>query len=575
MRRIISRRQFVVASTSALASTIAHRDWFIGTAHAQATRRIRCHAIVTKSGFVTESNIAAMLASANAIYARSRVNLTFELDAIESEYDAILGGNEKADAQIREVRQSRAIRYPGRLVIFFRPGPSSESSGYADYVVMGSIDGPKFAHESGHYFHQIHTHSGYMAAIYKAKVENGQEAAEALAQEIIRKAGGIRAFDGDFPLIKDTPPDPGPPLYQRSGYTTKSIATAAARDAKEHCTGTLRLFVDGKTHELSPDRSNIMSYFMECDVAHKFSPDQAALIERTLTHGNRRHLAEGSTPEGPAAVALSNGHVHVLTRGDDWNIWHIGWNGKAWSGWAPRLGSGTWTSGVAATAGATGQIHVFARGDDRRIWHTAGNGASWTGWAPRLGHDTFTSGAAAVAQGNMIHVFARGNDRAFWHSVGDGRAWGAWRRIPDERRFTSGLAACATPRALNIFARGEDRNIWRNAFDGQSWHGWQSLGAGTFSSGPTAVTLGRNMHVFARGDDRNVWHIVGHDSAWGSWRPTLPTRAVMSSPGVAALPNGTIHAFVQADDRNIWESIWNGRTWGEWSDGLGKGTFQV
>src|SRR5207302_3691927 len=96
----------------------------------------------------------------------------------------------------------------------------------ADYVVMGGAGGAAdFAHEVGHFLHLGHTHNGNaVGQLYEANRDNGYEAAKQLASDLIAAAGGLSVFDGDLPLVKDTPPDPGPPLFQPSGYTASGAA---------------------------------------------------------------------------------------------------------------------------------------------------------------------------------------------------------------------------------------------------------------------------------------------------------------------------------------------------------------
>src|SRR6185436_190319 len=200
-----------------------------------------------------------------------------------------------------------------------------------------------------------------------------------------------------------TPPDPGPPLFQPSGYT----AGGSAVNPNEHCSGTLSLVVGSKTYVLAPDRANIMSYFKGCPGNHNLSPDQGKIVQAALASGNRRHLVMGSSPEGPAAVVTPDGHVHLFARGDDRNIWHSSWNGQTWSGWQADLGAGTLTSGPAAVVTPAGLLYVFARGDDRNIWHSCWNGTTWSGWQSQLGAGTLTSGpAAVVTPAGLIYVFA-------------------------------------------------------------------------------------------------------------------------------------------------------------------------
>ncbi|MFN9941402.1 MAG: hypothetical protein ACK56I_18175, partial [bacterium] len=79
------------------------------------------------------------------------------------------------------------------------PTGKGELQGFANLV----------AHETGHYFHQWHTHGSQpaneedAAAIIKDAVEKGSLSTE----------DGAKVFDGDGTQVTDTPPDPGNNLF--------------------------------------------------------------------------------------------------------------------------------------------------------------------------------------------------------------------------------------------------------------------------------------------------------------------------------------------------------------------------
>jgi hypothetical protein len=81
--------------------------------------KISVHAIVTEPGFVTEAQVASMLANANPIYASA--NVTFELSSFEVDADPALakdpGPSERGGPPYyRELaREARAAQYPGQV----------------------------------------------------------------------------------------------------------------------------------------------------------------------------------------------------------------------------------------------------------------------------------------------------------------------------------------------------------------------------------------------------------------------------------------------------------------------------
>jgi hypothetical protein len=356
--------------------------------------KIFVHAIVTEPGYVDKTAVEGMLAGASQVY--SPIGLTFELASLEETSDPVLskdqGSSVKTSGPPMDIeldRTARAARYPGRVVVFFRPvkndtdyKAANYSSSWGEFVVMEGTSGTGFAHEVGHYLHLGHTfNEDAMNQLYAKNTAEGYEAAKKLAAQLIQSAGGLQIFDGDFPAVKDTPPDPGPPLFQPSGYTVGGSAV----NPNEHCSGTLSLVVGSKTYVLAPDRANIMSYFMGCPGNHNISPDQGKIVQAAFTSGNRRHLVKGASPESPAVAVTPAGHIHLFARGDDRNIRHSFWNGTAWSGWIADVTSGTFMSGLAAVAPSDKILHAFALGDDREVWHSTRTGQTWSGWAKRGG----------------------------------------------------------------------------------------------------------------------------------------------------------------------------------------------
>src|SRR5262245_14214740 len=232
---------------------------------------IGVHAIVTEPNMVPEGAVKQMLAGAESVY--SSVNLTFKLVSYEQDSDPKLkaDGNAGPPPNYIELdREARAVRYPGLLVIYFRPGNGQPnySSSLADYVVLGDTNAMDFAHEVGHFLHLGHTFYGdQVSTLYDLNRNKGYEQAKAKAIEWIQQAGSLDVFDGDSGAVADTPPDPGPPLFQPSGYHPDGSAI----NPTEHCSSMLTLTVAGKVYVLAPDRQNIMSYFKDCAGTHHIS----------------------------------------------------------------------------------------------------------------------------------------------------------------------------------------------------------------------------------------------------------------------------------------------------------------
>jgi hypothetical protein len=165
------------------------------------------------------------------------------------------------------------------------------SSGDAEFVALptgkGDLQGfaNLVAHETGHYFHQWHTHGWApaneeeAAAIIKSAVEGGQFSAD----------NGAMVFDADASQVTDTPPDAGNTLFDhidgQQGCGVQSTVTIPVT------------FADGtqRDYAITPDRADVMSYFKHClNFAMHFSPGQAAGMRRSMEEENRWHLIHPS-----------------------------------------------------------------------------------------------------------------------------------------------------------------------------------------------------------------------------------------------------------------------------------------
>lgn len=151
------------------------------------------------------------------------------------------------------------------------------------------------AHETGHYYHQPHTHGwqpktiAEAAGFIRTAVENGTYTRE----------DGLKVFDGDgWP---DTPPDPGNTLFD----TVYGLSGCGLEDSLdipvEFSDGTTRKYV------LKPDRTNALSYFKHCtNFTLTFSPMQIAGMRLSLEQENRWHLIHPSMRLHAAEVFVLN-----------------------------------------------------------------------------------------------------------------------------------------------------------------------------------------------------------------------------------------------------------------------------
>jgi len=232
--------------------------------------------------------------------------------------------------QHNTVRSTWAMdNHKGRLVIFFRYGTSVSWDqnkkkwivGWATFAFSGSEhqfvamnQGTELLlldHEMGHYFHLGHTHSGAteLADADKQKYpdpdhnpadkEGRLEVLRAKVVEVIRNFvddqnhpadTGLNALDAD--QLSDTPPDPGPQIFEYEfGAPCSPMGLAIEVPLKS----------GARTYVLDPDRDNVMSYFFRCSGNKHFSPQQIDRIRAAVENPNfppgtesRHHLIEGS-----------------------------------------------------------------------------------------------------------------------------------------------------------------------------------------------------------------------------------------------------------------------------------------
>ena len=264
-----------------------------------------------------------------------------------------------------------------RVVIFFRYGGESFtcnptpcrhlqatgafSSRAGHYVVMPTAyptTSPYLlAHELGHYIWNTHTFrdNGTFGASAITSAANYMK--QWVESKGLPKDRALEAFDGDVLDSTDTPPDAGTGIFNDAYNDGKECDPARA---------TRRIpvtFTDGTkwTFTLQPDRGNIMSYFIHCDLGHHASAQQLRRARSSVTSWNRTHLT-GRTPSyarldrvydktsqyvGATLLAPyeSNYRTHLLSYKTSNGAVRIERIADAPSDGRTLIWSGTWTTG--------------------------------------------------------------------------------------------------------------------------------------------------------------------------------------------------------------------------------------
>lgn len=232
----------------------------------------------------------------------------------------------------KNARTAYGLERGDRIVVFSRGGnqdiawhedghwylkdkTGGQSWGDQTYVTMPHDYGSStlLAHELGHYFHNPHTFNDGLSI---ATVANAKAAMESWVAEHPDDHPS-RVFDGDALRsgfnTSDTPPDP-----RGSVLLDAYNAAHPAPDIEDKCHAdvgsvTIGVRVGGQTQQvtLTPDRTNIMSYFKGCPFPQKFSKDQYANIHHALAT-NRADLVEDtggcySSGSGGGVVTTEDG----------------------------------------------------------------------------------------------------------------------------------------------------------------------------------------------------------------------------------------------------------------------------
>ena len=291
-----------------------------------SVRHIRIHAVLTAdsngadAATITPAQVANLVVRANSVW--DDADIVFDFDPatdVETVNDTRLNNDctirsfTDPSEQICSVMVSADAREafaldPARdskIVVFFRNGgngmtctspsscdniaPDKASSTRAGHSVkmfgwMAEGHEDTLAHELGHYLWNSHTHSTQPTTLSAAR--------EAIRQYVekpspdLPRADGLNVFDGDRRESSDTPPDPGRGLW--AAVKGDYCSTAAGADSHTLNVG----FTDGtnRNYVLAPDRTNIMSYYLDCPFSHTITAGQASRATKALDTWNRGQL---------------------------------------------------------------------------------------------------------------------------------------------------------------------------------------------------------------------------------------------------------------------------------------------
>ena len=480
--------------------------------------------------------------------------------------------------RFHEERQRVAAQHLGKLVVYISLGTflvwqgaggwavvergghySSTSAAYVKTAARywrlpgGSINPETLAHEIGHYLHEFHT-MFHMPKTVAAAADLIRTAVDAWGWS---KSQALRIFDGDYPFVLDTPPDPGPELF---------VAANGAPCGGPDTVDVPVTFANGtqQTFQLQPARTNLMSYF-GCPGVQRFSTGQFLRMRVALEHGNRNHLLTGYgswIPAPPAVTSTSGGGTGVMVLDVTSSPWFGTWESEdavlrtTWD-WL-----GGYVESAACTSDAPGNIDAAARAFDGGIYHKSRRAGVWSpafSWT-RVGSVVFAGDPVLVSWGpGRLDLFAVTATGSLDWSRKAGAGWSGWTSIGNGFMGTPAVV-CPQPNRIDVVAWRTNRSLSHSSYDGTRWSAWQSL-SGVVDAPPALASWGPGrLDLVARGTDHALYRKWMTFAGWTTQWEYIGGNFV-GTPAIVASPGNRLDIVARAADDSVWHKAWNGATW--------------
>lgn len=460
----------------------------------------------------------------------------------------------------------------------------SYSSPYDQYVALVG-DGSEvtlFAHEVGHYFSLDHT-----AAWFPETMQEASEAVQKLVNSGKVDTASMNAlFDGDSDRILDTPADPGPNLFRLAyGSECGPEASVFVPFTKPGDSAKWSL-------KLSPDKLNIMSYFMHCSFPQLFriSDGQGVQVFKTIEFGIRQRLWSSATEETPSLpyrnaeldlVSSDSGRTDIVAQGPDGSVRQVSFApGGVFDidmdpakyqldlpdlRWNSLGGSSQFNPSI--TSRAPGSLHAFAIDSGTIYTRSWSKQFGWGNWLPQTSGGGYSGKPATLRYDtNSIAVIARKvTGEILFLSSQSGDVFSA--PVSLGTGFTSDPVAVSWgPGRIDILARHKSGAVFHKAFFKGSWYPagteWEDLG-GKIKGRPAITSAGPdNLTMIVRGMDDQVWYKAWDRDHWWPARDGWYAIGgkISTNPSISSYKPGR---FVIAVNQNLRMAYkyWNGSAW--------------
>ncbi|MGI8695614.1 MAG: glycoside hydrolase domain-containing protein, partial [Mycobacteriales bacterium] len=226
----------------------------------------------------------------------------------------------------------------------------------------------------------------------------------------------------------------------------------------------------------------------------------------------------GATLLGPGAASSGPGHLAVVTRGSNGQVYYRYASGNVWSAWALALpGVPSSNPGVISWGGS--QLHIFARDRRNHLIQAWQDGGPIQGWQ-NLGGCLRSGPGVAMSGPGTAYVTVRGCNNHVYLKEYLGHGWSRWFDLGGS--VTSDPAVITWRNHLQVFARGVHGRLWSRWENYGRWSRWALVNGGQVLGGPAAASIGPGKtDVYIRSRRGYLYNLSQRPGqGWSGWHAT-------------------------------------------------------